>query len=98
MMDEIKASGSWIKYRRAFDLIWTQMPERQKRTSSSWWFFLLFPRDEEGYGRRQLMFTIASRVGRQICINDVELPGIDLKRQVEDGLDRFHAMAVGWYC
>lgn len=74
------------------------MPERQKRTSSSWWFFLLFPRDEEGYGRRQLMFTIASRVGRQICINDVELPGIDLKRQVEDGLDRFHAMAVGWYC
>ncbi|HEX6387579.1 MAG TPA: hypothetical protein VF177_23165 [Anaerolineae bacterium] len=97
-MDNRPTYQTLAQHRRAFDRIWSQMPERQKRTSSSWWFFLLFPKDGQGYGRRQLMFAIASRVGQQIRINDVWLPGINLKRQVNDGVDRFHAMAVGWYC
>lgn len=86
------------EHRRVFDLIWWQMPEMQNRTSSSWWFFILFPKEEEGYGPRQLMFSIASRVGKRIRVNDVWLPGLDLKRPVENGVDRFHAISVGWYC
>lgn len=83
---------------RVYDLIWSQMPHMQKPASSSWWFFLLFPRDDEGYGRRQLMFAVATRAGKRIRISDVWLPGLDLKRCVVDGEDRFHALAVGWYC
>ena len=97
-MDNSPTDKTLAQYRRVFNLKWSQMPERQRRTSSSWWFFLLFPKDGEGYGPRQLMFTIASRVGQQIRISDVWLPGIDLKRQIEDGNDSFHAIAVGWYC
>jgi len=84
--------------RRIFNQIWSQMPEMQKRTSSSWWFFILFPKDETGFGRRQLMFSIATRVGEQIRINDVWLPGLDLNREIKNGVDAFPAMVVGWYC
>ena len=86
------------EHQRVFDLIWTQMPRMQNRTSSSWWFFILFPEEEEGYGPRQLMYSIASRVGERIRVNDVWLPGIDLNRPIENGVDRFHAISVGWYC
>ena len=86
-----------IEHRRVFDLIWSQMPAMQNRSSSSWWFFILFPRGAEGYGPRQLMFSIASRVGKRIRVNDVWLPGIDLNRPIVNGVDRFHAISVGWY-
>ena len=86
------------EHQRVFDLIWSQMPEMQNRTSSSWWFFILFPEEEEGYGPRQLMFSIASRVGKRIRVTDVWLPGIDLNRPIKNGVDRFPAISVGWYC
>lgn len=86
-----------IENQRVFNLIWSQMPEMQNRSSSSWWFYLLFPKTDEGYGPRQLMYAIASRVGDRIRVNDIWLPGIDLKRPIVDGVDRFHAMNVGWY-
>lgn len=87
-----------LENQRIFKLIWSQMPEMQNRHSSSWWFFLLFPKGKEGYGPRQLMFSIATRMGQRIRINDVELPGLDPDRTIRQGEDRFHAMSVGWYC
>lgn len=83
---------------RIYDLIWSQMPEMQKRTSSTWWFFILFPKDEEGYGPRQMMFSMATRAGERIRINDVWLDGLDLKREIKDGVDEFPAFSIGWYC
>ncbi len=74
------------------------MPELQNRASSAWWFFLLFPKGEQGYGPRQLVFTIAARAGDRIRINDLDMQGIDLNRQVVDGEDAFDAAALGWYC
>jgi hypothetical protein len=85
-------------HQRVFDLIWSQMPEMQHRTSSSWWFFILFPKGEEGYGPRQLMFSIATRVGEQIRINGSWFPGLNLNRPIENGVDCFWAMVNGWYC
>lgn len=83
---------------RAYRQIWSQVRERQNRASSSWWFFLLFPEGDDGYGPRQLMFTIASRVGDRINISGLDMPGIDLNRPVSPAADRFPAAAVGWYC
>ncbi|MFO7662855.1 MAG: hypothetical protein R6X18_09705 [Chloroflexota bacterium] len=74
------------------------MPERQNRWSSSWWFFLLFPEGPEGFGPRQLMFTIATRAGQRIRINGTWLAGLDRYRQIANGRDTFEAMTVGWYC
>lgn len=82
---------------RAFDQIWTQLPERQNRHSSSWWFFILFPEGEDGYGPKQLMFSVATRVGEQLRVNDIDAPGLDLDRSIENGVDEFHAISVGWY-
>lgn len=89
---------SLAEHQRVYDLIWSQMPEMQKPTSSSWWFFILFPREREGYGPRQMMFSIAARAGEQIRINDCWLPGLDLNRPITGGVDRFSAMVNGWYC
>ena len=86
------------EHQHVLDLIFSQLPERQNRASSSWWFFLLFPESDEGYGPRQLMFTIAARTGDKIRITDVPLRGIDRKRPLEGGIDRFDATAVGWCC
>ena len=87
-----------LENQRVFNLIWSQMAEMQNRNSSSWWFFLLFPKSEDGFGPRQLMFAIASRVGERIRVNDIWFPGIDLRRPIVNGVDRFHAIDVGWYC
>src|SRR5690606_26160797 len=87
-----------IEHQAVLDLIFSQMPERQNSTSSSWWFFLLFPEGPDGYGPRQLMFTIAARAGKEIRITDVPLRGIDRKRPLDGGIDRFEATSVGWYC
>ena len=73
------------------------MPEMQNRNSSSWWFYLMFPKTDEGYGPRQLMYAIATRVGERIRVNDIWLPGMDLKRPIVDGVDKFYSMNVGWY-
>lgn len=86
------------EHRRVIDLVFSQMPAMQNRASSTWWFFLLFPEGPEGFGPRQLMFTIATRAGERIRINDVWLKGLDPQRTVSDGCDAFEAMAVGWYC
>jgi hypothetical protein len=86
-----------IENQRVYNLIWSQMPEMQNRNSSSWWFFLMFPKTEKGYGPRQIMYAIATRVGDHIRVNDIWLPGIDLNRTIVDGLDRFNAINVGWY-
>ena len=85
-------------HKAVIDLIWSQLPEKQNRHSSSWWFFLLCPEGPDGYGPRQLMFTVAARAGRRIRINDVWLPGLDRARPVANGRDQFDAMCVGWYC
>lgn len=97
-MDEFPDYKTAAEHQRVYDLIWTQMPQMQKRTSSSWWFFLLFPKGEAGYGPRQLMFSLATRVGEQIRINERWLPGLDLQRPFSPILDQFPAMTVGWYC
>lgn len=97
-MDKLPTYKTTTEHQRVYDLIWSQMPDMQKRTSSSWWFFILFPKGEEGYGPRQMMFSIATRVGERIGISDVWLPGLDLRRDIEDGVDAFPAIAVGWYC
>ncbi|HMT21359.1 MAG TPA: hypothetical protein PKE20_08980, partial [Promineifilum sp.] len=86
------------EHQSVLDLIFSQMPDRQNRASSSWWFFLLFPEGPEGYGPRQLMFTIATRTGNKMSIADMPIRGFDLNRPVADGIDRFDAAAVGWYC
>jgi hypothetical protein len=90
------AERSLAEHRRVFDKIWWQNPERQNGTSSSWWFFLLFPDGEEGYGPRQLMFSIAAAVGDQCRVNDLPPQSMAADRPVVDGVDRFDATTVGW--
>jgi hypothetical protein len=87
---------SLAEHQRVLDKIWWQNPERQNRTSSSWWFFLLFPDGEEGYGPRQLMFSLAACMGEQSSVNGLPPQGMDPDRHTADGVDRFDATTVGW--
>ena len=92
-----KTDQTTTDHQAVLDLIFSQMPERQNSASSTWWFFLLFPEGPDGYGPRQLMFTIATRAGGRMRIADVPLQGFDRRRQLVEGIDRFEAAAVGWY-
>lgn len=94
-MTETPSYGALEEHRETFDRIWWQWPERQNRSSSSWWFFILFPADEDGCGPRQLMFVILSRMSERIRVNDVVMPGMDIDRPIEDGVDRFNALSLG---
>ena len=96
-MNEDVGSRTLADHREVFDRIWTQRPDRQNRTSSSWWWFILFPEGDEGYGPEQLMFSIASRVGDRIRVNGIPMTGLDLDRTIQDGHDEFGAISVGWY-
>ena len=96
-MDEAISERTLADHQRVVDRIWTQYPDRQNRTSSSWWWFILFPEGEAGYGPEQLMFSIAARAGDEIRVNDVPMAGLDLGRSVAAGVDEFSAISVGWY-
>lgn len=96
MTDEPPAK-SLAERQRVFDQIWTQLPERQNRTSSSWWFLILFPEGETGFGPEQLMFVIAARVGDRLSVNGVPVPGMNLSRTLQNGVDRFPAVSIGWH-
>lgn len=96
-MSEGVSERSLVDHQRVFDRIWRQYPDRQNRTSSSWWWFILFPEGEDGYGPEQLMFSIASRAGTSIRVNDIPMAGLDLDRPIKDGVDEFSAISVGWY-
>jgi len=95
------AERTLADHQRVVDRIWTQYPDRQNRTSSSWWWFILFPEGDDGYGPEQLMFSIASRAGDRIRVNDIPMAGLDVDRQidggVDGGVDEFSAISVGWY-
>jgi hypothetical protein len=95
-MTDAFADRTLAAHRRVFQRIWWQNPERQNGTSSSWWFFLLFPEGEEGYGPKQLMFSVAACVGDESRVNDLPPQGMDANRPVVDGVDRFNATTVGW--
>ncbi|MEZ4517956.1 MAG: hypothetical protein R3C44_14440 [Chloroflexota bacterium] len=43
------------------------------------------------------MFSLATRAGEQISICDLNMPGIDLDRPVNEVSDRFPASVIGWY-
>jgi hypothetical protein len=79
-----------------FDLIWTQLPPKQNHHSSSWWFFLLFPRQKEGFGPKQIMFAVVSRAGETIRINGAEHPGLSLSRPQHATTDCFQTSVLGW--
>jgi hypothetical protein len=72
------------------------MPNLQNDMSSSWWFFLLLPKQAQGYGPKQMMFTLASRVGDDVHIKGVWHKGFSTKRKIENGIDRFNTIALGW--
>lgn len=80
----------------AFQLIWTQLPEKQQRHSSSWWFFLLLPKQKEGFGPKQMMVTLVARAGQELTLGKTRFKGLDLRRRIQKGLDEFNAMTVGW--
>jgi hypothetical protein len=79
----------------AFKDIWRHHPELQNWSSSSWWFFLLLPKQEQGYGPKQMMFTFASRVGELIKVNQTWQKGIDPDRKLGK-TEEFMTTVVGW--
>ncbi|MCH8905794.1 MAG: hypothetical protein IH840_01795 [Candidatus Heimdallarchaeota archaeon] len=79
----------------AFKDIWTHHAELQNWSSSSWWFFLLLPRQEKGYGPKQLMFTYASRTGSEIKVNSTWQKGFDPNRR-KGKIEQFMTTVVGW--
>lgn len=80
----------------AFDRLWHWYPEELTPFSSLWWYFLLFPRQEEGYGPKQIMFTLVSRVGERVRINHVPHTGITHRRPAGSVESPFPGMALGW--
>jgi hypothetical protein len=72
------------------------MPHLQNEMSSAWWFFILLPKQENGYGPKQMMFTLASRVGQDVSIKGVWHKGMSLKREINNGIDQFNTIALGW--
>jgi hypothetical protein len=79
----------------AFKDIWRHHPELQNWSSSSWWFFVFFPKQETGYGPKQMMFTFASRTGDLIKVNSTWQKGIDSKRNLGK-TEEFMTTVVGW--
>jgi hypothetical protein len=77
--------------------IWHWFPEDLTRSSSIWWFFILFPRQKEGYGPDQMMFSLSSLVGDRISINRISHAGIDRSRGAETLADPIPSMALGWH-
>jgi hypothetical protein len=90
------ADRTIAEHQEVLDRVWWQDPERQNSSSTSWWFFILFPEGEDGFGPRQLMFSVASSAGDRFYVNERWAPGLDLDRPVEEDEDEFNVISVGW--
>jgi len=92
--------SSWVvptDPQEAFQEIWNIHPELQNHMSSAWWFFLLLPKQEEGYGPRQMMFSYASRAGKLIAVRDKWQKGFDENDVARaNGDAKFMTTVVGW--
>lgn len=75
-----------------FGQIWNWLPEKLTTFSSMWWFFLLLPGGKQGFGPKQMMYTLVSRVGERVVINGVEHDGL-APRPVSEP---FPAYTLGW--
>jgi hypothetical protein len=88
--------------KKDFDLIWDRLPELQNRHSSLWWFFLLFPRQERGFGPKQMMFVIVSKAGEWLGINHKWFSGLrpplngNSRQPDKTAPDEFNATVLGW--
>lgn len=80
-----------------YDLIWQRFPERQIRSSSVWWFFLLLPKQAQGFGPKQAMFSLLSIVGDTVKINHKEQPGLNRYLTINGDEERLNTTAVGWF-
>lgn len=81
--------------KEAFKEIWTAHPELQNWSSSAWWFFVFLPKQEKGYGPKQMMFTYASRKGKLNKVNNTWQKGFRLNRE-KSKQDKFMTTVVGW--
>jgi hypothetical protein len=81
---------------RDFRLIWNWLSRHHNRQSSVWWFFLLTPRQPEGFGPKQIMFTILTRAGQAVTINGRQFTGLDLQQVTHGPQENFDSMMVGW--
>jgi len=79
-----------------FSKIWQWYPEDLTHFSSIWWFFLLFPRQKDGYGPKQMMYSHVSRVGNHVRINKVPHRGVARSRKAETLADPFPGIVLGW--
>jgi hypothetical protein len=79
-----------------FNLIWNWLSQYHNRHSSAWWFFLLTPRQPEGFGPKQMMFTLLTRVGEEVTINGQQFAGLDLQQATRGSVEKFDSMMVGW--
>ncbi|MHA2503175.1 MAG: hypothetical protein ACXAE3_09910, partial [Candidatus Kariarchaeaceae archaeon] len=81
---------------KGFKEIWRQHPEWQNQFSSSWWFFLFLPKQEQGYGPKQMMFAFASRRGDLISFaKEPWGQGIDPNRELGP-VEDFTTTISGW--
>jgi hypothetical protein len=79
-----------------FAKIWHWYPEKLTPFSSNWWFFLLSPEQVDGYGPKQMMFALVSRVGETVSINHLPHPGLKKHNQSGGVEDPFNSIALGW--
>jgi hypothetical protein len=80
----------------SFELIRQRLPQRLNRFSSVWWFFLLFPRQANGYGPKQMMFSLVALVGKRVRINQTWHQGLDRQSIIDANQEQFPALALGW--
>jgi hypothetical protein len=81
--------------KKGFQEIWRQHPEWQNWSSSSWWFFLFLPKQEHGYGPKQMMFAFASRRGDLCKFKSKWSKGLDPNRRLGK-TEKFITPMSGW--
>lgn len=79
-----------------FDIIWDRFPQYQNSHSSAWWYFLLLPKQAQGFGPKQMMFTFLTKVGKSLAINKVRHPGLPANSHPQNGAEKLPGMTVGW--
>ncbi|MBD3193335.1 MAG: hypothetical protein GF308_22055 [Candidatus Heimdallarchaeota archaeon] len=91
----VQLSEVQAKWAPQYDYLWNPLVKLTNKYTSNWWFFVLLPKQKNGYGPKQLMYTFATQRAKVMRLNGRWCKGMEAPK--DQPVNKMNGIATGWY-